>query len=91
MANYILVRHRVRDYSVWKPGYDADLPRRSEAGLTEKYLLRGADDPDNVFILFEAEDLARAKAFAESPELREIMEKVGVVDKPDMYLLNDKE
>ena len=88
MANYMVVRHKIRDYSIWKPGYDADLPRRTEAGLTEKYLLRGADDPNEIIALFEAKDLSRAKAFAESADLQQIMQKAGVLDRPDIYFLN---
>jgi hypothetical protein len=87
MANYMLIHHKVRDYTAWKPGYDAHLPKRNEAGLRETYLLRGADDPNEIVALFEAEDIGRAKAFAESADLRETMEEVGVVGKPDVYFL----
>ena len=88
MANYMLIRHKVRDFSEWKPGYDAHLPKRAEAGLTETYLLRGADDPNEVVLLFAVQDLNRAKAFSESEDLRETMQKLGVLDKPDIYFLN---
>jgi hypothetical protein len=88
MASYMLVRHKVSDFAEWKGGYDAHRPKRVEAGLTEKHLLRGADEPNEVVILFEATDLKRAKAFAESADLKETMQKVGVVDKPDIYFLN---
>jgi hypothetical protein len=88
MASYMLVRHKVRDFSEWKRGYDAHLPKRTEAGLAEKYLLRGAHAPNEVILLFEAQDLIRAKAFAESADLRETMQKLGVIDRPDIYFLN---
>lgn len=88
MAAFMLIRHKVRDFKAWKVGYDAHQPKRVEAGLTEKYLLRGADDANEVVILFEAQDLNRAKAFAASADLRERMQEVGVVDKPDIYFLN---
>ena len=88
MASYMLVRHKVRDFSEWKRGYDAHLPKRVEAGLTEKYLLRRSNDPNEVILLFEARDLNRAKTFAESADLRETMQKVGVMDKPDIYFIN---
>jgi len=74
MASYLLIRHKVRDFSEWKPGYDPHLPKRVEAGLTEKYLLRGATDASEVILLFAAPDLGRAKAFAESADLRETMQ-----------------
>ena len=85
---FLLVRHNVRDFGTWKTGYDAHLPKRVEAGLTEKYLLRGADDDNQVVILFEAQDLNRARAFAASADLRERMQELGVVDKPDIYFLD---
>lgn len=88
MASYLLVRHKVRGFAEWKRGYDAHLPTRVEAGLTEKHLLRGADDPNEVILLFEAADIGRARAFAASMDLRETMQKVGVVDRPDIYFLN---
>jgi hypothetical protein len=85
---FMLVRSKVRDFNTWKPAYDAHLPVRIDAGLTEKYLLRGADDANEVVILFEVQDLNRAKAFAASADLRERMQESGVVDKPDIYFLN---
>ena len=88
MASFLLIRHRVRDFAEWKRAYDAHLPKRAAAGLTEKYLLRGANDSKEVVLLFEAKDLSRAKSFAESADLRETMQKVGVIDKPDIYFLN---
>ena len=86
---FILIRHKVRDFKTWKTGYDAHQPKRTEAGLTEKYLLRSADDANEVVMFFEAADLNRAKAFAASAELRDKMQEVGVIDKPDVYFLNN--
>ena len=88
MAAFMLFRHKVRDFKSWKAGYDAHQPKRVEAGLTEKYLLRSSDDPNEVVALFEAQDLNRAKEFAASAELRGKMQELGVVDKPDVYFLN---
>jgi hypothetical protein len=88
MNGFMLVRHKVKDFATWKKGYDAHAPKRVEAGLTEKYLLRGTQAPNEVVILFEAQDINRAQAFAESADLRETMQRVGVIDKPDIYFLN---
>ena len=67
MASFLLIRHKVRDFSKWKRGYDAHLPKRVEAGLAEKHLFRGAHDSNEVVLLFEAKDLNRAKG---EPEAR---------------------
>lgn len=87
--NYGLVRHKVADFSKWKPVYDAHLPARQKAGMKEKYLLRNIDAPNEVVIFFELEDVQKAREFSNSSDLRETMQKSGVVDKPDIYLLRD--
>lgn len=89
MASFMLIRHKVRDFKAWKAGYDAHNPKRLEAGLTEKYLLQSADYPNELVLLFEVQDINRAKAFAASSELRERMQELGVADKPDIYFLNN--
>lgn len=87
MANYMIARTRVRDYSEWKTGYDAHEPIRAAAGLTEKHVLQDADDPNTVTLIFEAEDLKRAEEFSKSDDLREAMQKSGDLGKPEMYFL----
>jgi hypothetical protein len=91
MATFILTRLKVRDFSEWKRGHEAYHHKRREAGLTEKYLLRNADNSNEVFLLFEAQDLNRAKTFAESVDLRETMRKGGVQEKPEMWFLKELE
>lgn len=87
MANYMIIRHTARDFSEWKTGYEAHKPSREAAGLTEKHLLQDANNPNVVTLIFEAEDLQRAEAFCQSDDLREAMQRVGVVGKPDIHFL----
>ena len=84
----IIVRHKVKDFAAWKPGFQAHEPKRAAAGLTNPRLFRSADDPNEVVIVFDAADLATAKAFAGSEALKAEMAAAGVVDKPDIYFLN---
>jgi hypothetical protein len=42
-----------------------------------------------VWILFEANNLARAKAFCASADLRAAMKKAGVTGKPELTILAD--
>jgi hypothetical protein len=85
---HLLVRHKVSDFSKWKPSYDAHSPARKEAGLQEEHLLRNMDNPNEVFLLFEVKDVEKAKEFGASANLREAMQDAGVVDKPDIYFLD---
>ena len=42
---YLLVRHKIADFSKWKAEYDAHLPTRQKAGLEEEHLLRNNRQP----------------------------------------------
>jgi heme-degrading monooxygenase HmoA len=83
----MLVRHNVADFAKWKPVYDTHASARQNAGLKEEHLLRSIDNPNEVILLFSAEDLDKAKAFAASDDLRQAMQKAGVSDKPDVYFI----
>ena len=89
MSSFVLIRHKVQDFTTWKAGYDAHHSKRVEAGLTEKYLLRRADNPNEIALFYEEQDVGRAKAFGASADLRAKMQESGVVDKPDVYILKE--
>jgi hypothetical protein len=88
---YLLVRHRVADYAKWKPAFDADAPNREASGSKGGSLFRDAADENNLVMLFEWDDLERARRFTQSEELKKRMEEGGVLDKPDIYLLESIE
>lgn len=85
----LIVRHKVKDYAIWRKIYDGDVGRRSEAGLGKGRVTRSVDDPNEVVLIFEASDVAKAKALGDSQGLKDAMQGAGVIDKPDMFVLND--
>jgi quinol monooxygenase YgiN len=85
----VLVRHKVKDYAPWKAGYDEHGPARKAAGCLGTVVYRSADDPNNVVILAEWDNLENAQNFIASDDLRETMEGLGVADQPDVYFLNE--
>ena len=88
MASYLLVRAKVQNFGSWKKAYDAHLPVRQEYGLSEEHLFQGAEYPNDVVLLFKASSLDRAKAFMNNPAVGEVIQKSGVVGKPDVAFLN---
>ena len=87
----ILVRHRVKDFSAWKKVYTAHAPARTAAGFTHSRVSQAADDPNHVVIQFECKDLAAAQRFTQSQDLKEAMQRAGVIEAPDIYFLTDGE
>jgi hypothetical protein len=86
---WILVRHKVQDYARFKPVFDEHGAARKAIGSKGGYLFRNMDDPNEVVILIDGVDLEKAREFVQSEDLRESMEKAGVADQPDVYLLDE--
>jgi hypothetical protein len=84
---HIMVRHKVADFAKWKPAYEAHKDTRAAAGIKEGYVLQNVDNLTEVVLFLEVADVAKARAFISSPDLKAAMEKSGVTDKPDVYLL----
>jgi hypothetical protein len=84
---HMIIRHRVGDFGVWKAAYDAHRQFRMAAGLKDLNLWHNIDDPQEIFLLFEAADIAKAKAFAASANLKEKMTSAGVVGPPEIFFL----
>lgn len=86
---HVLVRHRVEDYLTWKASFDSNAPARRAAGCLGTTVFHASDDPDNVVVLLEWDELHNAQQFARSDDLREAMERAGVVDAPDVMFLDE--
>ncbi len=86
---YVLVRHKVEDYTTWKPMFDEGELDRRAVGSKGGYVFRNVDDPNEVFILMEVTDLEQARHAAQSEEMRQSMQRAGVADQPDLYFLEE--
>ncbi len=84
----MIIRHKVKDFGTWKPAFDSHQPVQAAAGLSNPRVFRSAGDPSEVVIIFDAQDIGKAKELAGSPELKSAMAAAGVMDKPDIYFLN---
>ena len=90
MAQF-LVRHKVKDFAKWKAIFDEHGKKRKAGGSKGGRLFHNAKDPNEVVILFEWEDLGKARQFAGSEDLRQAMVRAGVEGKPDLYFLEEVE
>ncbi len=84
----MIVRHKVKDFAVWKTAFDSHKSAQASAGLSNPRVFRSADDPNEIVVLFDAQDIAKAKAFGAAADLKASMMAAGVIDKPDAYFLN---
>ena len=85
---HILVRHKVKDFAMWKKVYQGHASFRKQQGSKGSRILQNADDPNDVVIVLDWDTMEKARAFTESPNLIEIMEKAGVTGPPEITFLH---
>ena len=83
----IVIHHKVKEFASWKSGYDKHAGIRKAAGLNHDHVLQSVDDPNTVTVVMDFANLAKAKAFAASADLKTVMKAAGVVGTPAIHLL----
>jgi hypothetical protein len=78
----IILMHTVNDYASWKKAYAEHAPGHAKNALKELAMYQNVDNPNYVTIIFETNDLAKAKAFLIGPDSAGMYKSAGVVDKP---------
>jgi heme-degrading monooxygenase HmoA len=86
---FILIQHTVKDYEQWRRGFDAAKDLRASGGEISTQIFRDVTDANKLTIINKWDSLANAQKFVASPELREAMEKAGVVGAPTVVFLNE--
>ncbi|MFC6733421.1 MULTISPECIES: hypothetical protein [unclassified Haladaptatus] len=88
---HMLIHHRVKDYPTWKKVFDEHAETRKQAGERSHELFCSGEDQNDITILMDFESEDGARSFAESDDLRQTMERAGVVGKPEITYLDHME
>jgi len=88
---HTIIRLKVKDYDKWKPIFDEHSATRKAGGEKGGRLFHNVDDSSEVLIYLRWETMENARKFFESEELKNTMQKAGVIDKPDIYFLEEVE
>jgi heme-degrading monooxygenase HmoA len=86
---YVLVHHKVEDYNKWKAAYDEHSDFRTQYGSKGGKVFQSADNPDELFVLLEWNNLDNARNFAKSDDLKKAMQEAGVVGMPDIFFIEE--
>jgi heme-degrading monooxygenase HmoA len=81
----MFVRHVVRDYRIWRKAYNGFGKERRSMGVTRHAVYRSVAEPKDVTVTHDFASLAKAKAFARSPRLRQAMKAAGVRSAPVIW------
>jgi hypothetical protein len=73
----VMFQEHVGDYRAWRSVFDGNAGQRAEFGCTGSRVHRNADDENDLVVLADFADEARAREFAEV--VRKVMEAAGVI------------
>ena len=87
-TNRLLMTEKVKDWDAWKKEFDQNKQLRTDGGLIDRLIGHDVNDNHQASIIFAVTDLAKAKAFLQSKDLKDKMEKAGVEGKPVSFFYN---
>jgi len=80
----LTVHFKVKDFNAWRTSYNGHEKNRVSAGITNGRVFRSADDQNDVVILQDVADVAKARAWFGSDDLKAELQKSGVVGSPNV-------
>jgi quinol monooxygenase YgiN len=86
--SHVLVRQRFEEFDRWKKGCESLGAARAEAGCRSTAVFRNRQDPHEVVVLLEFEDLDRARGHMGSEALRGAWQAAGVTDPGSIDVLD---
>ena len=83
----MIVHLKVKDYGLWRQAFEASKPQRESDGFSNARIFRSAEDGNDLMLLMDTSDLAKAKEFAVSLGRKAAMERNGVIGTPTDYFI----
>ena len=80
----LTVHFKVKDFNAWRTSYNGNEKGRASAGITNGRVFRGADDQNEVIVLQDVADVAKARTWLGTEELKAAMQKSGVIGSPSI-------
>ena len=85
----ICVSHTADDYDKWRPVFDEHETMRKAGGSKGGRVFRNAENSNEIVLLMDWDDVENARRFADSDDLRQTMERAGVVGRPEAVFLEE--
>ena len=86
---FVSVKHKVRDYKAWKSVFDNFGETRKSAGEKSFQICHEEDNPNDLNLMFEWDNDENARSFMTSSELKNTMQKAGVLEHPQIHFLKE--
>ena len=85
----LFVHHQVKDYPKWRQVYDEMDGVRRSLGMTGARVFHTAANPNEIVIITDWPTADNARAYAQSPDLKQAMQNAGVLSQPEVLILEE--
>ncbi|MGZ7160961.1 MAG: antibiotic biosynthesis monooxygenase [Methanobacterium sp.] len=85
--HYMLIIHKVEDYDKWRTVFDENETSRRNNGSKGAHVFRNADNPNEIVILFEWDNVDNARKFFESSKLSKRIQNAGIIAEPEIHFM----
>jgi len=90
--NVVLIRHKVMNFRKWKAVFEAHSAAWVTLGCQGAHIFRRADNPKELVVMLIWSDLAKARRFLVSEDLKTMLAEAPVGHRaPDVFLLEEIE
>lgn len=86
---FLTVKHEIDDFDTWKAAFDESEDLRNRYHLGPGWILRDPRQPNMITVALQVEDLGLAREFIHCKELRDFMDRGGVIGRPDVNYLQE--
>ena len=89
--SYVLIRHKVANYTQWKRAVRAAAAWRKTSGEKSFQVFRSSSAPNDLTVVCGWSSSDKMRKFVGSAELRERMRGAGVIGKPEIRFFSKAE
>lgn len=83
-SNIVIIKHKVANFAKWRTAFEANDSTQQSFGLHNYVLARGTNDSNMIMVVAKFDDIARAKEFSQSADLKTKMKSAGVIGIPEI-------
>ena len=84
----VMISHTVKDWDAWKKEFDNHKQARTDAGLTDRAVGYELGNNKTAIIVDVVSNLAKAREFFNSKDLKDRMQVAGVNGAPELFFYN---
>ncbi|NKB54483.1 MAG: hypothetical protein GKR97_20140 [Rhizobiaceae bacterium] len=82
----VFVRHQVKDFNAWHEGYRKYYDLQRDLNMSADAVQRDVEDPTRLTVVHDFSSMDDVKRYMSLPNLKGLMDDIGVIGKPDIWI-----